>query len=134
MYSLGNNHKAQVALEYLVYLGIVFALFIILGGLVLSHIQTVQKEQQIQAVQDFATALQYQLVALSSMHEGTTLQIVLPDKIADTYDYAIQTIAGNLLIRFIDDELVLAIPITTGFFVKGTNEITLQGGVLHITQ
>jgi len=127
-----TSRSGQIALEYLVYLGVTMFLFLIIALASLSHIRDVEQERRLNAIQDFAAGIQYQLVVLSSLDEGLTFNIQLPTKIESIYEYSIVTNSGYLIVTAEEDEIVLRIPKTSGQFVAGANQVTLQGGTLYI--
>lgn len=122
----------QVAMEFLVYIGVSLFLFSIILLASLSHLRDIREGQKTVAMQDFSYSVQYQLVVLSSLKDGTTLSITLPTRVSDKYEYTITAQNGYLFVHFGSDEISLPIPLTSGSFNKGKNSVTKSGGVLAI--
>jgi len=124
--------RGQIALEFMMLIGLVFFVFLIFLGIILYNLQDLNKREELADLEDVALKVQNELNLATSVNNGYSRDFTLPAKV-NGRDYSISQ--GTELITFETNKYFVSkrIPVITGTVQKGTNTITKQGGVINVS-
>jgi hypothetical protein len=129
--------KAQVAVEFLFLVAIMFTVFIVYAAFTRERISTMMDDQRYILLKDQAEVTRDEIILASQVHDGYTRQFMMPQMLGDSYNYTVSIEGGTL--KFESgygsslQRVEVAVPPFSGSIGLGLNEINKTGGVVYIT-
>ncbi|MBU0761267.1 MAG: hypothetical protein KJ600_03435 [Nanoarchaeota archaeon] len=126
-----KKNKAQSAIEFLILVGAVFFFVVTLTGIFQQNISEKTIEKRNFEIQELALAAQNELNIAAKATDGYRREFYLQEKVAGI-DYEINLIGSFVYFNTSDGRHTIGIPgqNATGNFVKGTNVIEKQNGII----
>jgi hypothetical protein len=128
--------KGQIAIEFLLYIGIAFFVIIVLLASILAVSENNTKARTFSDVDDLGKALQQEFLLASQLEDGYTRRINLPVTI-NGLRYNVTLGQSNptnsyLALGYENSELYYLIPPLVGNITLGNNILRKQNGTLYI--
>ncbi|MBI2128795.1 hypothetical protein HYU07_01005 [Candidatus Woesearchaeota archaeon] len=128
---MGRNIKAQVSVEFIVFVGIGFIMLLIFLASSIEKMKEFNTEKEFILLKDVAYKVQNEIVLASIVNDGYMRTFDIPERL-ETSDYNI-SITGRTLIAQSDNyDYVLQLPDANGTLAKGNNTIKKTGGIVQI--
>jgi hypothetical protein len=130
-----NKNRGQIAIEFLLLVGLSFAIIIILmiSVFYLSEDNTTRKTYT--DLMDFGRSLQQELLLASNLEDGYIRPINIPLTV-NGLDFNITTgtynSTGYLILSYKATETFFVVPSVNGSFIKGKNIIRKMNNTLYI--
>lgn len=125
--------KSQVALEFLLVMGVLLTIFIIFKIFLLKETVDISHEKEYTTIKDIALMIQTELNMAQSLEDGFTRTFTLP-KTVDGINYTTNITNDYIVITSRNHEYVLSIPQIIGTIEKGDNLINKTDGIIYVTQ
>ena len=127
--------KAQIALEFILYIMLGITVVITLSATAISFAQDARERQAQEAIADLAYSLQDELITAASVHKGYNRMIDIPDTLVPSTYYTITNTKESLTIAQVNGgSITLPTPTINGTLTKGRNIVTLhENSTLVIT-
>jgi len=126
--------KSQIAMEFVVLIGLASLTTAIFILAYLDQIKEFQDKREHFAVRDLALKLQTEIVLAATAEDGYQRQFTIPDKLINTINYDIVIENNETLIVYSDKSLyAVPLPKVRGNITKNTTTITKIGGVINLS-
>ena len=123
--------KGQVALEFLVLVGISFFVFLSLMSIMLYHAQELRDRKESQMVTDVADTIQNEINSASNVKDGYIRQFTLPPDLQGK-EYTVTEYANRVHVSTARYQADAIVPDYTGNIQVGTNTINKTEGIVYI--
>jgi len=127
-----SKKRGQVAIEYLLLIGVGLAIVSVGIYIIGFHLESQMTEKTRVVITDFGLGIQNELILASQVQEGYIRTLNLPDNL-DGVNYNIINTNLSLTINYSRGTVTMLTPLTNGTFIKGENTIKSTEGVLQIT-
>ncbi len=118
--------RAQVALEFILYIILGVAIVIVLSVSAITLAQNGREEQATEALADLAYSLQDELIIAASVHVGYNRIIDIPRILVPSTAFTISNTENSITLAQVEGvSITLATPSLNGTLIKGTNTVTL---------
>jgi uncharacterized protein (UPF0333 family) len=124
--------KGQVALEFLVLVGISFFVFLSLMTIMFYHTQKLRDTKENQMVMDVADTIQNEINSASNVKDGYIRQFALPMNLQGK-EYTITKYANRVHVSTARYQADAIVPDYIGDIHVGINTINKTGGIVYIT-
>ncbi len=130
-----NNRlkKGQVAMEFIILVGIAFFTFLSLLIIMLYHTEQLRNQKETELVVGISLMVQNELNSASVVKDGYYREFVIPEQL-DGKEYKITRENNRLYFKTTKYEANVIVPDYEGELEKGVNTINKTGGVLNINQ
>jgi hypothetical protein len=129
-----NNNKAQSAMEFIVIMAGMMAIFVILISVIQLRIGDKGMERKDVAIYEMASNLQDEINLAAASSDGYSRQFRMPNSILQN-NYHIEVIGDLIYINTTDGHHSLAIPtynVTGQPVVTGLNNISKRDGMIYL--
>jgi hypothetical protein len=123
--------KGQVALEFVVLIGIALFVFLSLITIMSYHTQQLRDRKESEMVEDVAETLQNEISSASNVKDGYTRQFKLPSDL-EGKPYTITKDGNKVFVTTAKYTAFAIVPNYTGIIQLGTNTINKRGGIVYI--
>ena len=123
--------KAQVALEFVLLIGIVMMVFFVFEIFVREHLSDMQSDTDYYQLKDIALSVQTELNKAVTLEDGYHRTFEIPTNL-DGDEYNITQVGDFLMFSTAESEYSVTVPAFTGMVVKGDNQITKTDGELEV--
>lgn len=123
--------KSQVAMEFMVLVGISVLVFLIMLAIISEQIQDINNKEEIIRAEDIAIKIQKEINLASRVLDGYYRRFYLPHKLGN-FDYEIIIGGNELIIKTRKQDTWVVIPDITGNITKGFNTINKTGGIIYL--
>lgn len=128
---MGRNVKAQVSVEFIVFVGIGFIILLIFLASSIEKMNEFNTEKEFVLLKDVAYKVQNEIVLASIVNDGYMRTFNIPERL-DTADYNISITGRTLIAQSANYDYVLQLPDANGTLAKGNNTIKKIGGTVQI--
>ena len=129
------KHNGQIAIEFMLMIGMAFAVVIIFLASVLSVSKFNTETRTYEDIDDLGKALQQEFLLATQMEDGYTRVINLPITL-NGLAYNVSTGRTGqeyyILLKYKETEIYYAIPPTIGNFTMGNNLLVKQNSTLRL--
>ncbi len=125
--------KSQVALEFVLLVGIAFMVMVIFAVLTRGSMVDMRGEEEYVALKDVMHTVQGEIITATVVEDGYKRTFTIPLALGGI-NYTIGISTGYLIGESRNHEYVLQISQTNGSISKGVNVIRKEGGVVYINQ
>ena len=125
------NSKAQVSAEFLVMVGIAFAIAISFVLISQGQLRDFRNQREAAELEDLGLKLQKEVLIAASVEEGYSRVFEIPSSLGNV-NYSVNLQNSTLTLESKNAFYLLKVPQSVGNFTKGTNKINNSGGVIHI--
>lgn len=129
-----RGNKAQVAVEFLMIVAVLFTIFVVYTAVTRSRMNQLLEEEEYLLLKDTAQMTKEELVIAAAVNDGYYRQIEIDDILGYTYNYTIEKSGDNLVFTSENNVYVVRVPEYNGTIVKGINDINKTGGVVYVNQ
>lgn len=128
------NLKSQVALQFVIVLGLLLFIFIVFFAMISSQNAEDNKEKLMIQAQDIISAVQKEIVIASTMLNGYSRSFRIPSKIgALNYSFYITGSSNTtLILNLLNNDFSKRIPRVKGQPKTGLNNLTKIGGEVYL--
>ena len=126
-----NQQKAQVAIEFMSIVGIVFFVFIVLSIIFFERNVVANQQKETILTEDFAKSIQQEILLAAAVNDGYMRTFSIPSSIQQ-YNYSIISEGDSFTIKTTTVDISMKIPHITGNLTKGNNSINKTGGLILI--
>ncbi len=128
---MGRWLRAQVAMEFIVLIGICLMMLIIFVSSTSDHTEKLNRQRDYIIIKDVAYKIQNEIILASQVKEGYNRTFYLPYEF-DGKEYEIATYENQFTVIMNEMEFSLRIPKINGTIKKGNNTITNKGGIINL--
>lgn len=128
---LCRNKLSQVAIEFLMMIGLAFFVFFVFIGVSLYYTNNFNKQREIILVDDLALYIQRELKLAETVKDGYYREFKIPDKV-NNKDFNLIQQSNEVTIKTNRYESHVSIPILQGNLQNGVNIVNKTGGVIYI--
>lgn len=128
---MGRNIKAQVSVEFIVFVGIGFIILLIFLASSIEKMNEFNTEKELILLKDAAYKVQNEIVLASIVNDGYIRTFSIPERLG-TADYNISINGRTLIAQSANYDYVLQLPDANGTLAKGNNTIKKTGGIVQI--
>ncbi len=125
--------KGQVALEFLVLIGLAFLAFLGLIAILLYHTEQLRDVKESEMVVDISLMVQNEITTASNVKDGYVREFRLPTTL-EGKEYIVTQEGNKLYFKTANYEADVTVPDFEGEVVIGTNTINKTGGIVYINQ
>jgi len=125
--------KGQVAMEFLVLVGISFFTFLTITSIIFYNTGKLRDERDKEDLVGLSLMVQNELNSASTVKDGYTRQFLLPDNL-NNKEYNITRENNRLYFKTRKYEVNVIIPSYQGSLRIGMNTVNKTGGILYINQ
>ncbi|MDP3765692.1 MAG: hypothetical protein Q8R04_04200 [Nanoarchaeota archaeon] len=125
------HSKAQISIEFFIFLGLAFLIAIAFEIASLDQLNDFRIQKESEAVKDLALKLQKEVVVAATVEDGYVRVFEIPNKI-DNVDYSLNIQNYTIIVQSKNALFLVPIPMAIGNMSKGTNTINKTGGVIYI--
>ena len=125
------NHRAQVSIEFFIFVGLAFSIAIAFALASLDHLNGFRLDNENAVVKDLALKLQKEVLIAAYVEDGYLRKFELPDKL-DKINYSVTINNSTITIESKNSVYTVFIPSSIGNFSKGTNMIRRSENVIYI--
>lgn len=125
--------KGQVAMEFLVLVGIAFFTFLTLMGIIFYHTEKLREEKEKEDLVGLSLMVQNEINSASTVKDGYIRQFKLPESI-NNKEYTISEENNKIYFKTRKYEAHVAVPEYQGSLNIGTNIIKKAGGIVYLNQ
>ena len=126
--------KSQVAMEFLILVGMGFLVVIIFTALAEKKIKETYDIKEDILVKDLALKVQSEFNLAATVEEGYTREFEIPEKLDNRINYTIFIMNDNLVIQSKNSAYTARLPKAAGNVTKGVNKIRNSGNVVYINE
>ncbi len=129
----GKMNKGQVANEFLILLGIGIIFLLVFLYAISDDIQSLTTEKEYNAIRDVGYSVQYEFFLAAAVKDGYMRKFTVPIT-HDGVQYNITHSGNYLVLQTVKTGQVaeFAVPPFEGTIRKGQNNISMNGGVIHV--
>lgn len=125
--------KGQVALEFLILVGIAFFVFISLIVVLFFHAEQLRNKENADLLVGLSLAVQNEINSASSVKDGYSRTFLLPQTLNGNY-YNISKENNLVYFSMNSQEASILVPNFSGSINIGLNTINKTGGIIYIAQ
>ena len=126
------SSKAQISLEFFVFIGLAFLIAIAFELASLDQLNDFRKQKEEEAVKDLALKLQREMLIAASVEDGYVRVFEVPNRLDASINYSITTLNSTITVQSKNALYIVSIPRTLGNISKGFITINKTGGVIYI--
>ena len=124
--------KAQVAMEFMLLVGLGFMLFIVFSAAVKYRISNLEVEEEYILLKDVAYAVQNEISIATRIENGYYREFEIPKKLKNGQNYTINITNDYIYATTPNHEFLIEIPPVVGNLVKNNNAINKTNDTLYI--
>jgi len=128
---MGFRLKGQVALEFVLLMGIAFMIMVVFSVLAHDSMAGLRQEEEYIALKDLMHTMQGEIITATVVENGYKRIFTVPQTL-DGIDYTMYLLNGYLLGESTNHEYALKVAEVNGSFVKGGNTIRKEGGIVYL--
>ena len=125
------NSKAQVSIEFFIFVGLAFLIAIAFELASLDQLKDFRLENENAAVKDFALKLQKEVLIAAYVEDGYSRAFEIPDDL-ENIDFSVDLRNSTITVQSKNSLYITLVPSSVGNFSKGTNIIRKSGNVIYI--
>jgi uncharacterized protein (UPF0333 family) len=126
-----KSRKAQVAVEFLMLIVLLFSIFMIYTIGTRNKMDEIRDQKEYALLADVARMAQNEILTASRVEDGYYRTFELPETL-DGVNYTIGIVSMMIQASTENHEYILAIPTVNGTVKKGDNVITKENGIIKI--
>ena len=128
-----RSRRAQVAIEFLMIVAVMFTIFVVYSAVTRSRMNEILLEEEYLLLKDTAQMIKEELVIASRVNDGYYRQIELPEMMEYKFNYTVYKLGEDIVFESDHHEYYVRVPEHNGTIVKGINDINKTGGVVYVT-
>lgn len=125
--------KGQVAMEFLILVGIAFFAFVSIVVIMFLNTEHLRDEEDYDMLVGLSVSVQNEFNSASVVRDGYSRNFVLPQTI-NGMSYTISKENDTVYFSSDSKEVSISVPEFSGVLTKGANSINKTGGVIYIMQ
>jgi len=133
-----TKEKGQIAIEFLMYIGIAFFIIIVLLAAILAFSENNVRTRTYSDVDDLGKSLQQEFLLASKLEDGYTRKMNLPSTLnGKSYNISIgqsNPMNSYIVVGYEESELYYLIPPIIGNITLGNNVLRKVNGTLYLNQ
>lgn len=127
----GFRLKGQVALEFVLLIGLAFMIMIVFSALAQDSLVGLRQKEEYIALKDLMHTMQGEIITANIVENGYKRIFTIPQTL-DGVTYTMYLLNGYIIGESTNQEYALKVAEVNGSFVKGGNTIRKQGGVVYL--
>lgn len=128
---MGFGLRSQVALEFMLLVGLAFMVMIVFSILTQDSIVKLRGEEEYVALKDLMHTIQGEIIIATVVEDGYQRIFTVPQTL-EGIDYTMYLSNGYIIGESTNHEYVLKVSEVNGSISKGANTIRKQGGVVYL--
>jgi hypothetical protein len=128
---MDRNLKAQSAMEFFMFVGILLMIFIAFTAILFDRVNTINDKKAVLLGEDIAIKVQKEILLAARVSDGYSRLFTLPQTI-EGMNYSVYVSGKEVTVKTPKSEVVRIIPEINGNITKGNNLIHKSNGSIYL--